>query len=517
MQADCKHRSDNNSCSNNSERSCAMAHRNDEVSCFKTMHYKPVLYVIGLLLMTLAALMCIPFLTNVILETPSHRMAFTASPLITLGVGLSLWRTCRTELFGLRSREIFLLTNLSWIMVCVFGALPFIFETEISFTDAFFEAMSGITTTGSTVLVGLDSMNPGILMWRSVLQWLGGIGFIVMAVAVLPFLKVGGMRLFQSESSDWSEKVMPRSGVIAKRIVQVYIGLTFLCGWAYHLGGMTIFEAINHSMTTLSTGGYSTSDASMGNFANPTVHWTGTLFMLLGSLPFVLLVRFFSGSAEPLWKDCQVRGFLKLLVFVWLTMTMWLIWNSEYSAFEALTLVAFNTTSVISTTGFALTDYSLWGGFAGASFFLLSFIGGCSGSTSGGVKIFRFQLGLKLLDVQLKLMSHPRACFSIQYNGQPITSEITRSFVGFTFFFLMLTGIMTLLLSLMGLDFITSLTGAVTAIANVGPGLGDIIGPAGNFSSLPDMAKWVLSIGMLMGRLEIITVLVMFTKAYWQR
>lgn len=485
------------------------------------MHYKPVLYVIGLLLMTLAALMCIPLITNIIFNTPANQMAFTLSPLVTFGFGAFLWWSCKSsfesDVFGLRSREIFLLTNLSWVLVCVFGALPFIFETEISFTDAFFETMSGITTTGSTVLVGLDNMNPGILMWRSVLHWLGGIGFIVMAVAVLPFLKVGGMRLFQSESSDWSEKVMPRSGVIAKRIVQTYLGLSALCALAYYMGGMTAFEAINHSMATLSTGGFSTSDASMAHFENPAIHWTGTIFMLVGSLPFVLLVRFLSGNAEPLWKDCQVRGFLKLIGFVWVSMTVWLVMNSEYGVFEALTLVAFNTTSVISTTGFALTDYSLWGGFAAASFFFLSFIGGCSGSTTGGVKIFRFQLGLRLLNVQLKLLSHPRACFSMRYNDQPITSDIIRSFVGFTFFFLMLTGIMTLLLSLMGLDFITSLTGSVTAIANVGPGLGDIIGPAGNFAPLPDMAKWVLAVGMLMGRLEVITVLVMFTSAYWRR
>ena len=481
------------------------------------MNYKPVLYVIGLLLMTLAVLMCIPLITNLILDTPSDHMTFTLSPLITFSFGALLWRSCKVEYFGLHSREIFMLTNLSWVMVCIFGALPFIFETNISFTDAFFESMSGITTTGSTVLVGLDYMNPGILMWRSVLHWFGGVGFIVMAVAVFPFLKVGGMRLFQSESSDWSDKAMPRSGVIAKRIVQVYLGLSALCAVAYYAGGMTIFEAINHAMATLSTGGFSTSDASMGHFTSPAIHWTGTLFMLLGSLPFVLLVRAFSGNVEPLWQDSQVKGFLKLLVVVWIIMTVWLMMNSDYDFFNALTLVAFNTTSVISTTGFALTDYSLWGGFAVTAFFLMTFVGGCSGSTTGGVKIFRFQLGLMLLNVQLKQLSHPRACFCMQYNGQPINSDIIRSFVAFTFFFLMLIGIMTLLLSLMGIDFITSLTGAVTAIANVGPGLGGVIGPAGNFAPLPDMAKWVLAVGMLMGRLEVITVLVLFTSAYWRR
>ena len=481
------------------------------------MHYKPVLYVIGLLLMMLSLLMCIPILTNLILHTQENFTDFLISPTITALAGLILFRLCRTDDFGLRPREIFLLTNLSWILVSVFGALPFVFEEGISFTDAFFETMSGITTTGSTVFVGLDHMNPGILMWRSVLQWVGGIGFIVMAVAILPFLKVGGMRLFQSESSDWSDKAMPRSGVIAKRTMQVYGLLTLLCGLCYYAGGMTVFEAINHAMTTLSTGGFSTSDASMGHFTSPFIYWTGTIFMLFGSLPFVLIVRFLLGNYEALLKDVQVIGFVKLIAFVWIGLTLWLMLNSEYGVFEALTLVAFNTASMISTTGFALTDYTLWGGFASMAFFFLTFVGGCSGSTAGGVKIFRFQLGLKLLNVQLKLLSHPKGCFSIRYNDQPITSDIIRSFIGFTFFFLLLTSIMTLLLSLMGLDFITSLTGTVTAIANVGPGLGNTIGPAGNFASLPDMAKWVLAIGMLMGRLEIITVLVLFTPAYWQR
>lgn len=482
------------------------------------MHYKPVFYVIGCLLTTLAFLMCIPLITNWILATPAHPLAFSLSPLICFVTGVSLIVRCKSdsELSGLRSREVFLLTNTSWLLVAIFGALPFVFETDISFTDAFFETMSGITTTGSTVLTGLDTMNPGVLMWRSVLQWLGGIGFIVMAVAILPFLKVGGMRMFQSESSDWSEKALPRSGVIAKRIVQVYLGLSLACTVAFYLGGMSLFEAMNHSMTTMSTGGFSTSDASMAHFDSAFIHWTTTVFMILASLPFVLLVRFFSGDISAIWKDEQVIGFMKLLGLVWLVLTVWLYFNSSFSWFEALTLVAFNTTSVISTTGFALTDYSLWGGFAVAMFFILTFIGGCSGSTSGGVKIFRFQLGVTLLNVQLKLLSHPRACFSMQYNGQNLNSEIIRSFVGFTFFFLILTSIITLLLSLMGLDLITSLTGAMTAIANVGPGLGTIIGPAGNFSTLPDAAKWVLSVGMLMGRLEITTVLILFTTAYWR-
>ena len=286
------------------------------------MNYKPVFYVIGLLLMTLAALMCIPFLTNVVFHTPAKNKAFLFSFVITAFVGMTMWNMSKPETFGLRSREIFLLTNLSWVMVSFFGALPFLLDPGMSFTDAFFETMSGITTTGSTVMTRLDHANPGVLMWRSVLQWLGGIGFIVMAVAILPILKVGGMKLFQSESSDWSEKVMPRSGAIAKHIVFIYLGLTFLCSCGYLYGGMTLFEAINHSMTTLSTGGFSTSDASMAHFHSPVVHWTGTLFMLLGSLPFVLLVRFVSGAGEPLLKDSQIQAFLEFMLLVWLGLTV---------------------------------------------------------------------------------------------------------------------------------------------------------------------------------------------------
>ena len=480
------------------------------------MSFRPVFYVVGLLLCILSGLMLIPIVSDLLFFSIDTHEAFAVSAGITIITGLLLVYYCKPKHFSLRPREMFLLTNVVWLSLCVFGALPFVLQMDMSFTDAFFETMSGITTTGSTVLTGLDTMNPAILLWRSELQWLGGIGFVVVAVAILPFLRVGGMRLFQSESSDWSDKAIPRSRVLARKVVELYIGLSFACALAYFLGGMTVFEAINHAMTTLSTGGFSTSDASMGHFSNPAIQWTGALFMLLGSLPFVLLVRFLSGKTDELYKDVQVRLFFKGLIGVWVFLTVWLLFNSDYSIFEALTLVAFNTTSVVSTTGYAFTDYTLWGGFAGAFIFFLSFVGGCSGSTAGGVKVFRFQIGMKVLNNQLKLLSHPRACFNMTYNGQTMTPEIIRSFSSFSFFFLVLVSIVTLLLCFMGVDFMTSLSGAVTAIANVGPGIGDTIGPAGNFATLPDAAKWVLAIAMLMGRLEIMTVLVLFTPICWK-
>ncbi len=479
------------------------------------MNIRPVLYVIGLFLMALSVLMLLPAFYDAMTDAGGSQ-SFLLSALITFLCALPLYWFCRKADFQLKSRQIFLLTNLSWLAVSSFAALPLFFLLDISYTDAFFETMSGITTTGSTILSGLDQMNTGALLWRSLLQWLGGIGFIVLAVAILPFLKVGGMRLFQSESSDWSDKAMPRSGSIAKRVVIIYLGLTILCAYFYFLGGMTAFEAINHAMTTLSTGGYSTSDNSMAHFSSPFIYWISTIFMLLGGLPFVLFVKFLRGDVQALTKDNQVQAFLNFLLVLWFFFSIWLFANSDYSLSEAFTLVAFNTTSVITTTGFALTDYTLWGGFAATLFFMLTFVGGCSGSTSGGVKIFRFQIGAKLLKIQLKQLMHPRACFVQSYNGQQITSDILRSLIAFSFFFALLTAVLTLLLSLMGLDLITALSGAATAIANVGPGLGDTIGPAGNFASLPDTAKWLLSVGMLMGRLEVITVLVIFTPDFWQ-
>ena len=479
------------------------------------MNHRLVLYVIGLFLTALAKFMLIPVLYDLVTgHTELWGFVYTAG--ITALCGLALSINFKPANFNMKPRHAFVLTTLSWLAVSSFAALPFWFKLPISYTDAFFETMSGITTTGSTVLTGLDYMDKSVLLWRSLLQWFGGIGFIVMAVAVLPFLQVGGMRLFQSESSDWSEKALPRSGSIAKRIVLVYLLMTTLCAYLYFLGGMTVFEAINHAMSTVSTGGYSTSDASMGYFHNPFIIWASTFFMILASLPFVLFVRGLRGDIGCLYKDTQVQAFVGFLVIVWLVLGVWLCLHSDYSLFESLTLVSFNTTSVVTTTGYACGDYSMWGGFSTIAFFFLLFVGGCSGSTAGGIKIFRFQIGSKLLHIQLKQLLHPRACFVQTYNGQQISSEILRSLIGFTFFFVLLIALMSLLLALCGLDPITSITGATTAVANVGPGLGEMIGPAGNFSAVPETAKWILSAGMLLGRLEVITVLVLFTPAFWR-
>lgn len=473
-------------------------------------------FILGIFLLTLALSMMIPLLTLLVYGRTEDLDPFLWSSLITAVAGIALVIPGRPENAQLRPRDMYLLTTGSWLVVCIFAALPMVQIHHISYTDAFFETMSGITTTGSTVLSGLDTASPGLLIWRSMLQWLGGIGFIGMAVAILPLLRVGGMRLFQTESSDWGEKVMPRSHMAAKYILLVYLGLTMLGFVSYWLAGMTPFEAINHAMTSISTGGYSTSDSSLAHWDQPAVHWVAVLMMISGSLPFTLYVATARGNRRALIRDHQVHGFIGFLVLTWLVFGTWLWINSDYSWMDAVRIVAVNVTSVVTTTGFALGDYTLWGSFAVMLFFYLTFIGGCSGSTAGGLKIFRFQVAYVLLRANLQQLVHPRAVIKQQYNNHNLDEDIVRSLITFSFFFTITIGVIALGLALLGLDWITALTGAATAVCNVGPGLGPIIGPAGNFASLPDAAKWLLTLGMLLGRLEILTVLVLVTRSFWR-
>ncbi|MDD0974024.1 TrkH family potassium uptake protein [Pseudomonas fontis] len=473
-------------------------------------------FILGVFLITLAVSMLIPLLTLIVYEQDDGLSAFLRSGLITAISGIALMLPGRPEGAHLRPRDMYMLTTASWVVVCIFAALPMVFISHISYTDAFFETMSGITTTGSTVLTGLDTASPGLLIWRSMLHWLGGIGFIGMAVAILPLLRVGGMRLFQTESSDWSDKLMPRSHVAAKYILLVYLGLTAAGCLAFWWAGMSFFEAINHSMSLISTGGFSTSDSSLAHWQQPAIHWVAVVVMMLGSLPFTLYVATLRGHRLAMFTDHQVRGFVGFLVANWLIIGTWLHFNSSFGWWEAVRIAAVNVTSVVTTTGVALGDYTLWGTFSVMLFFYLTFVGGCSGSTAGGLKIFRFQVAGQLLHSSLTQLIHPRAVVRGKYNGYPLDEDIVRSLLTFSFFFTVTIAAIALGLALIGLDWITALTGAATAVCNVGPGLGPIIGPAGNFSSLPDAAKWLLTVGMLLGRLEILTVLVLVTPSFWR-
>ncbi|MBB2494963.1 TrkH family potassium uptake protein [Aquipseudomonas ullengensis] len=470
----------------------------------------------GIFLITLAISMLVPVATLLVYEQPQDIHAFLWSSLITFISGMSMFLQGRGRPSQLRPRDMYMLTVSSWVLVSFFAALPFLLGRHTSYTDAYFESMSGITATGATIFSGLDSMSPGILIWRSLLHWLGGIGFIAMAVAILPMLRIGGMRLFQTESSDRSEKVMPRSHMVAKYMVVAYVGISLVATLGFWLAGMGLFDAINHAMSAISTGGFSTSDGSLGNWQQPAVHWVAVVVMILGSLPFVLYVSMMRGNYTALLRDQQVRGFLFILLGSWLLLATWYWATTRLHWLEALRHVAVNTTSVMTTTGFALNDYSLWGGFASMLFFYLGFIGGCSGSTAGGLKVFRFQIAYILLKANLKQLVHPRAVIKQQYNRHRLDEDIVRSILAFSFFFTITIATLALALTLCGLDWITALSGAASTVSGVGPGMGPIIGPAGNFSSLPDSAKWLLTLGMLLGRLEILTVLVLLLPTFWR-
>jgi len=418
----------------------------------------------------------------------------------------------------IKSRQLFLLTTLSWLSLCVFSALPlYLLIPDCSLSDAVFETVSAVTTTGSTVLSGLDSMAKGILYWRAVLNWIGGIGIIVMAIAVLPALKIGGMKLFKTESSDTSDKILPRSSSLSAAIGLVYLCLTLVSAVGYFAAGMSGFDAITHSMTTVATGGFANYDASFGHFnGQPLIFWLSSLFMLLAAMPFVLFVSMVKGDQSALWRDPQVRAFLAIVVFCSLLLTVYQVWHNQRQWFDALTHSLFNVVSIITTCGYASEDYSQWGNMAIMLFFYLTFAGACSGSTSGGLKIFRIQLCALLLYKQLKLLVHPKAVWQPSYGGRKIDDQLLGNVLAFCFIYFATICFIAMMLAFSELDLVTSLTGAATAVANVGPGLGSIIGPAGNFSSLPDAAKWWLSLGMLLGRLEILTLLTLFTPAYWR-
>lgn len=475
---------------------------------------KQIIFILGIFLSILTGFMFVPMAFALFYgeETIGD---FMISGLCSGFIAILCIQNGRNHHFNLNIRDMFMLTSITWFVVSLFAALPFTLYHGINYTNAFFETMSGITTTGSTVMSGLDSMDRSILVWRSLLQWLGGIGFIVMAVAILPFLNVGGMRLFRTESSDWSDKTIPRTQHMAKHLFLIYVVLTLLCTVSYHMAGMSWFDAINHAMTTLSTGGYSTSDSSMAAFSH-SAHWVGIVFMLAGGLPLLMFVQTIQQRSVRLWNDQQVIGFLRFVLLVSFSLAFWL-WREQDIAFiDALRLASFNVTSVITTTGYGLTDYQSWGAVASVVFLFLMFIGSCSGSTSGGIKIFRFQIAFSIMRQQIKQQFHPNGVFKDKYNGHRINDDIVRSIMAFFMLMVIVILMLSITLVLTGLDPMTSFTGAITAVTNVGPGLGPIIGPAGNFAPLPDVAKWALAIGMLLGRLEILTVAVLFHPKFWR-
>ena len=477
---------------------------------------RPIGYVIGLLAAFLGATMLIPLAVD-LYHGNDHWRSFGTSALIAWGTGVLLALSCAN---GVRARltvqQTFLLATAVWVALPLFGSVPFIIgATEARVVDAVFEAMSGMTTTGATVFARLEDLPEGLLLWRSMLQWFGGVGIIVVAMVFLPELRVGGMQIFRSEAFDTGGKVLPRAAEIAARISAIYVGLTIACHVAYVMVGMDNFEAANHALTTLSTGGFSTSDASFGAFQG-VPEYVASVFMVLASLPFVRYVQVASGSAKPLFRDTQVRAFLWIIAVLVAVITAYRIIANDDHAEHAFREAVFNVTSIITGTGYASVDYQLWGAFPVVLFFFIGLIGGCAGSTCCSVKIFRYQLMVAAVRAQIRRIHSPNGIFTPRYDGRPVTAEVLNSVTSFFGVFIVTLGLIAIALGLTGLDFVTALSGAATAIANIGPGLGDIIGPAGNFAALNDAAKWILAFAMLLGRLELLVVLVIFLPRFWR-
>ncbi|MFT4794996.1 MAG: trk system potassium uptake protein TrkH [Paracoccaceae bacterium] len=478
---------------------------------------RPPGYVIGLLVALLGATMLLPMLLDLIAGDPNWR-AFALGCFVSVIGGGIIALACAPSRRGAFSlQQAFLLTVLSWVVLPIFGALPFMLGVpHASATDAFFEAMSGLTTTGSTVFTGLDYMPAGTLLWRGMLNWFGGLGIVIVALGFLPAMKVGGMQIFKSESFETFGKILPRAGEIAASMSWVYAALTALCAASYAAAGQSAFDSIVHAMTTISTGGFANYDSSFTDLGI-AAEYIAAFFMVVASLPFVLLVQMASGNPKPLWKNEQVRGFLAGGAVFIVALVAFLTFTGQSDSLElSFRKALFNTASIMTGCGYSSEDYDAWGPFAVAVFFLMGLIGGCAGSTCCSVKVFRYQIVFAAISAQIKRIHSPHGVFLPRYQGRPVDDELFGSVMSFMFMFFLTLGVVTVAMGMLGHDTLTAVSGAATALANVGPGLGDIIGPAGNFSSLSDATKWLLAVTMLVGRLELISVYVLFTVAFWR-
>ena len=479
-------------------------------------NYKTVFFTLGVLQIILGFSMVVPVLAQIIFAELDS--SFISSGIISVVFGMLFFLTNLDHDKKLSLPQAFLLTALSWMSIAIFGCLPFVFSSlDLSITDSFFESMSGITTTGSTVITSLDNAPKSILLWRAMLQWLGGIGIIVMSITLMPIMNVGGMQLFKISDHHTGEKILPKSKEITIRLIIIYTSLTTICALFYKLFGMSFFDSLTHSMTTIATGGFSNYNESIGFFNSPLIEVTSMVFIILGSIPFFTYIKFVNGDRNSLLSDTQIKSFLKI-VLVSIIILFFYLTIKEGNVFETnLRSVSFNVISILTGTGYVTKDFDQWGNFPLIFFLILMFIGGCAGSTACGIKIFRVQLLYLFIINQLKKLIYPRGIFVIKYGKNNIDDKFMSSVISFIFLYIVIFFILTSILSITGLDFVTSISGAATSISNVGPGLGDIIGPNGNFSSLSDPSKWVLSLGMILGRLELFAIIVLFIPSFWRK
>ena len=476
-------------------------------------NYKTVFFTLGILQVILGIFMLIPIIAQFIFNELDS--TFFGASIVTIIFGTLFFLSNLDHEKKLNLQQAFLLTALSWLSIAIFGSLPFVFsDIGFSFTNAFFESMSGITTTGSTIISNLEDTPKGILLWRAILQWLGGIGIIVMAITLMPIMNVGGMQLFKISNNDSSEKILPKSKEIALRLIYIYSSLTGLCLLTYKFFGMSFFDSLTHAMTTIATGGFSNYNDSIGFFDSAAIEISSMIFIIMGSLPFIAYIKFLNGNRKIFFSDIQIKSFIKIILLSILILSFYLIINnsSEFNFRKTL----FNIISILTGTGYVNAEFDSWGNFPLILFLGLMFIGGCAGSTTCGIKIFRIQILYLFISNQLKKIIYPKGVFIVKYDQSPVEDKFIASIISFIYLYLIIFFTITALLSLTGLDFITAISGAATSISNVGPGLGSVIGPNGNFSTLPDISKWILTLGMILGRLELFAILVLFLPSFWR-
>ncbi len=478
--------------------------------------FRSILHILGILLCIEAGAMLLPMTVDLYFENYDWEQFFYSS-LFTFIIGIILFISFRREKVKLGIRQAFVLTISSWLIISLFGAIPFIYSSSsLSYTDAIFESVSGITTTGATAISNLEILTEGILIWRSLLQWFGGIGIIVLAMAILPTLQIGGMQLLYMEHDDPYEKTIPKVNRFVLELFLLYIFLTFLCVALYFFNGMTFFDSIIHSMTTISTGGFSNYNNSFGYFNSYQIEIVCIIFMIIGSLPFVLYLQFLHSQKRNFLKDDQVKLFFIIIIIIIILTTLWINNTKSIDLISSFRMSIFNVTSILTGTGYSTSNFSNWGSFGLVIMMTIMFIGGCAGSTTGGIKIFRLLILFRGAITQIKKLTNPHAVLMMRFNGKTVNENTYNSVMGFFFMYIILFIVSAVSLSFFNLDFISAFSAAASAISNVGPGLGESIGPSSNYFYLDDPAKWILSITMIVGRLEIFTVLVLLSMNFWK-
>ena len=477
---------------------------------------RPVAYVIGLLITALGIFMLFPLALDLSTGSPNWRSFFRSSVICLVAGGALAVASSNGAGKTMTLQQIFLLTTGVWVAMPAFGALPLILGApHLAPVDALFESLSGMTTTGTTVIEGIDALPLGTNLWRGILQWLGGLGIVIVAMLFLPVMKVGGMQFFRSEGFDTLGKVLPRALDISSALIQIYVWLTVACAVTYFALGMTGFEAVVHALTTVSTGGFSTSDRSFGLFQGPA-EYAAVVFMLLGSLPFIRFIQLAQGSLKPLMNDSQVRAYLR-----WNLYAVGLIIVYEFEThslgFEVLLReTLFNVVSTFSGTGFSSVDLSAWGPFPFVILIVVGLIGGCTSSTGCSVKVFRYLILFEAIRVQIRRLHNPSSVNPMRYDGRPVGMDVVDSVIVFFTLFVLTFGVLAVGLGLTGLEFRTAVTAAWTSVANIGPVFGPEVGPTGAVHAFPDSAKWLMMAGMLVGRLELLSVYVLFMRRFWR-